>query len=88
MLKIIYASNFLTIIIKKLPVVLTKKIQKMLSKIDNLKHYCIIAITYSGGLRRSETLNLKINDIDFEQNQIKIRSPLDKIFSDFDLLPP
>ncbi len=41
--------------------------------ISNIKHYCILAITYSGGLRRSETLNLKINDIDFERNEIRIK---------------
>lgn len=59
---------------KKLPEILSlNEIQMLLAQIKNLKHHCLLALTYSGGLRRSETLNLKINDIDFERNEIRIR---------------
>ena len=58
----------------RLPNVLSKEeILKILSSIKNLKHRCIIGIIYSGGLRRNEVLNLKIEDIDSGRMLIKIR---------------
>ena len=60
---------------KKLPEILSlNEIQRLLAEVKNLKHHCLLALTYSGGLRRSETLNLKINDVDFERNGIRIRN--------------
>ena len=39
----------------KLPEVLSlNEIQRLLEQIKNLKHHCLLALTYSGGLRRSE----------------------------------
>ncbi len=59
----------------KLPDILSmSEIQKLFSQIKNLKHHCLLILTYSGGLRRSETINLRTKDIDFERNQILIRS--------------
>lgn len=60
---------------KKLPRVIdTNTIKYKLSKIDNLKHKTILTITYSVGLRVSEVINLKIEDIDFSQMIIYIKN--------------
>lgn len=59
---------------RKLPDVLSKEeIGEMLKATKNLKHKTIIAIIYSCGLRRSESINIKINDIDSKRMLIKIR---------------
>lgn len=48
-----------------LPEYLNKsEIKRMLEVENNIKHICIIELLYSGGLRLSELLNLKISDID------------------------
>jgi len=58
---------------KKLPVVLTQnEVQEILEKCTNLKHKCILMTLYSGGLRRSELINLKIDDIDSNRMLIRI----------------
>ena len=50
---------------KKLPkVVDVDLIKPRLQKIENLKHKAILTLTYSVGLRVSEVVNLKIEDID------------------------
>ena len=46
---------------------------KLLSVISNLKHKAILHIIYSGGLRLSELLNLKIEDVDSERMLIHIK---------------
>jgi integrase/recombinase XerD len=57
----------------KLPTVLTKaEVQDMFQKTKNLKHKCILMAIYSGGLRRSELINLKVEDIDSQRMLIKI----------------
>lgn len=38
----------------------------------NLKHKCILMLIYSAGLRRSELINLRINDLDIERSMIRI----------------
>jgi integrase/recombinase XerD len=59
---------------RKLPDVLSKEeIKAMLNATINLKHKSIIAIIYSCGLRRNETVELKISDIDSKRMVIKIR---------------
>lgn len=59
---------------KKLPVVLSKEeIKKMIEMTDNLKHKLMIQILYSSGLRVSELVNLKINDIDFNRKTVIIK---------------
>ena len=59
---------------RKLPDVLSKvEIKAMLSATTNIKHKTIIAIIYSCGLRRNETIELKIRDIDSKRMVIKIR---------------
>lgn len=50
---------------KKLPQVIDHyHIKESLSIINNLKHKTILSLTYSVGLRVSEVINLKIEDID------------------------
>lgn len=50
---------------KKLPRVIEGEfIKNKLSKIHNLKHRAILTLTYSVGLRVSEVVNMKVEDID------------------------
>jgi len=59
---------------KKLPNVLSKKeIGSMLKVTTNLKHKCIIALIYSYGLRRSEAIYMKLEDIDSKRMMVKIK---------------
>lgn len=58
----------------KLPTVLSmEEVAKMIDALDNLKHKTMLSIIYSGGLRRSELLNLKIADVDSKRMLIQIR---------------
>lgn len=60
---------------KKLPKVIDGEfIKQQLSKIDNLKHKSILTLTYSVGLRVSEVVNLKIEDIDSSRMLIHIKN--------------
>ena len=60
---------------KKLPKVIDSDfIIEKLSKIENIKHRTILTLTYSVGLRVSEIVNLKIDDIDSERMIIYIRN--------------
>jgi integrase/recombinase XerD len=49
-------------------------IKYQLSKIVNLKHRAILTLTYSVGLRVSEVVNLKIEDIDSKRMLIHIKN--------------
>ena len=63
---------------KKLPNVLSKtEINKILSVVTNLKHRAMLMLTYSAGLRVSEVVSLKINDIDSDRKVIHIRQSKD-----------
>jgi len=58
----------------KLPKVLSKdEIKKIFDVTNNLKHKCILMLIYSAGLRRSELLNLTVNDIDSKRMLIIIK---------------
>ena len=60
---------------KKLPRVIDGDfIKEKLSKIENLKHKAILTLTYSVGLRVSEIVNLKIEDIDSKRMLIHIKN--------------
>lgn len=60
---------------KKLPKVIDQNtIIEKLSKIKNLKHRTILTLTYSVGLRVSEIINLKIEDIDSKRMIIHIKN--------------
>lgn len=59
---------------KKLPVVLNLDEMKLLLKTPQLlKHRMVIAMIYGCGLRRSELLNIKLEDVDFERKMLHIR---------------
>jgi len=59
---------------KKLPDVLSKEeVGAMLKATNNSKHQSIIALIYSCGLRRSELINLRLEDVDSKRMLIKIR---------------
>ena len=59
---------------KRLPTYLEKnEIVKLLSVIHNNKHYLMISLLYSSGMRVSELLNLKIKDLDLIHLQGWIR---------------
>ncbi len=60
---------------KKLPKVIdSNSIIDKLNKIDNLKHKAILTLTFSVGLRVSEIINLKIEDIDSKRMLIYIKN--------------
>lgn len=59
---------------RKLPIILSKEeINRMINSTKNLNHRLIIQIGYSAGLRCSEIINLKWQDIDFDRNIIHIK---------------
>jgi site-specific recombinase XerD len=58
----------------KLPVVLDlSEVRRMLSVMENLKHRAVLTITYSAGLRVSETAHLKVTDIDSKRMMVRVR---------------
>jgi integrase/recombinase XerD len=58
-----------------LPAVLSEEeVKLIIDNTENLKHKCILMTIYSGGLRMSELLNLKISDIDSKRMQIFLKS--------------
>ena len=58
---------------QKLPNIIEQiVIKNKLSKIQNIKHKTILSLAYSVGLRVSEIINLKIDDIDSDRMLIKI----------------
>ena len=60
---------------QKLPQVLSKEeILAMIAYTNNIKHRCIVSLLYSAGLRRSELLNLKIEDIDSKRMLVYIKN--------------
>ena len=59
---------------KYLPTVLTKEeIKKLLEVTRNIKHKTILSLIYSTGIRISEAINLKIEDIHFDRKIIIVR---------------
>ena len=58
---------------RKLPVVLDlSEVESLFSVTKNLKHKAILMITYSSGLRVSETARLKLIDIDSKRMTVRI----------------
>lgn len=59
---------------KKLPIVLNKiEIKKLIGAAKNKRDQLIIKMLYSSGLRLGECINLKINDIEFEEGMLWVR---------------
>ncbi len=60
---------------KKLPVVLSQgEVFQILSSVNNRKHKAILMLIYSAGLRVSEVVKLRPDDIDIQRKLIHIRS--------------
>ncbi len=60
---------------RKLPEVLSlKEVQSILQHTANTKHKAMLTTLYSSGLRIGELLNLRIQDIDGEQQRIWVRA--------------
>lgn len=59
----------------KLPNVLSKEeVKTILQMPTNIKHRTMLSLIYACGLRRSELLNLKINDVDSKRHMLIIRN--------------
>ena len=58
---------------KTLPVVLSEEeVGMLINTVKNIKHKAILMTIYSAGLRVSEAVNLRIEDIDSQRMQIKV----------------
>ena len=54
---------------KELPTVLTQKeVQQLFAAVQNEKHSLMIRLMYSAGLRVSELVSLKVQDLEFEKH--------------------
>ena len=61
--------------IKSLPVVLSRtEIKEITNNIKNLKHKLLVSLSYGSGLRVSEAINLKVQDIDFDELTIHLKN--------------
>jgi len=58
---------------KEVIILSVDEIRNSLKEIDNIKHRCIINLLYIGALRVSELQNIEIQDIDSENNRIRIK---------------
>lgn len=59
---------------KKLPVVLSKQeVRLLLGTIKSAKHKLLLGMMYSAGLRVSEAVNLKVGDLDFDNQAVMVR---------------
>lgn len=58
---------------RRLPVVLSKQeIVDLIGTLNNLKHRLMVALAYGAGLRVSEVVNLKVNNLNFNEGLIYI----------------
>ena len=59
---------------RRLPVVLSRQeVQQLFAVVQNIKHKALFMMAYDAGLRLSEVLNLRIEDIDSQRMVIRIR---------------
>ena len=57
----------------KLPKVISKEeVKLIIDNTNNLKHWCIVSLLYSAGLRRAELVNLKTENIDSKRMVIHV----------------
>jgi site-specific recombinase XerD len=58
---------------RRLPVVLSRQeVQRLFAVVENIKHKALFMMAYDAGLRLSEVLNLRIEDIDSQRMVIRI----------------
>ncbi|MFN3840687.1 MAG: site-specific tyrosine recombinase/integron integrase [Cyclobacteriaceae bacterium] len=59
---------------KKLPEVLSQEeVMAIFEATENLKHRAMLMLLYASGLRRSELLNLRLGDVDFDRGMVLVR---------------
>ncbi len=59
---------------KTLPNILSPEdVESLINALSNIKHKTMLALIYSGGLRRSELIKMRINDIDSKRMIVTIR---------------
>jgi len=59
---------------KKLPVVLSRQeVTQLLEAVENLKHRTFLMILYAAGLRLSEALHLRVDDVDSRRMVLRVR---------------
>jgi integrase/recombinase XerD len=59
---------------KTLPIVLAiSEVEALFAVTDNIKHKALLMITYSAGLRLSETSRLKVTDIDSKRMMVRVQ---------------
>ena len=59
---------------QRLPVVLSRdEVQRLFATVTNLKQKALFMVAYDAGLRLSEIINLRIEDIDSERMAIRVR---------------
>lgn len=59
---------------KKLPVVLTRdEIVRLVGQVSNNKHMLLIQLTYGAGLRVSEVVKLRVEDVDLTEKCLVVR---------------
>lgn len=70
---------------KRIPAVLTKEeVKKLLGSMENKKSKLMLSLIYACGFRVSELVNLKIKDLDFDENighVIQAKGKKDRIFN-------
>jgi site-specific recombinase XerD len=60
---------------KSLPVVLSRnEIEMILKSLVNTKHSLLLSLSYGAGLRVSEVVALKVQDLDFEETTLHIKN--------------
>ena len=58
---------------RRLPEVLSREeVMRIINGVSNLKHRVLLMTTYSGGLRVSEVVSLKLSDLDFSRMTIRV----------------
>jgi len=59
---------------RKLPAVLSREaVRRLLASVGNTKHIAVLMLVYSAGLRVSEVVNLRPDDLDEERGLIRVR---------------
>ncbi|MBN1646731.1 MAG: tyrosine-type recombinase/integrase [Spirochaetales bacterium] len=60
---------------RKLPVIVNKKeLKDIFESLRNLKHKTLLMVAYSGGLRVSDVVRLRVSDIDFHRRSIFVKA--------------
>ena len=59
---------------RKLPAVLSRgEVLSLFAALSNLKHRALLILAYSAGLRVSEVVRLRVEDIDVDRRMIRVR---------------